>query len=96
MSEVRLLWGKIDRGGFSSERTFSVMKVDGSEYVGVCDVSYVFDAWRRPVTPEEPKEGFGGYVQCRVLRSTETEAVVEFPDSQTTTVRTYHLVRSLT
>ena len=69
---------KIERGGFSSERTFEITLRDGHKLVGTAHVGYLFDENHEPLDDDTP--GFGeaidGFVECRVVRQIDPETIV--------------------
>ena len=76
---------RIQRGGFSSERTFEIRGGNGSS-VGTADIDYLRDGnWNR-LDDNEPDENLviDGYVQCKVLRNVGDDRVlIEVPGART-------------
>ena len=73
----------IERGGFSSERTFEVVMPDGSKLMGTADLEYLQDLNGNPLCNDEPLPGerLTGFVTCRVIRRVGEEMLVEFPST---------------
>lgn len=72
----------IENSGFSGERKFEVILLDGRTVEGVASVEYLRSEYGGPLLPEFPLSGetVNGLVQCRVLRQeNDGTAVVTFP-----------------
>jgi hypothetical protein len=86
---------RIERGGFSSERTFEIDLPNGMLVVGTSDVRYLRDEGKQPIDEEVP--GFGestsGFVKCRVLRHEDSSVLIEVPSSDAVYVSKNSLVR---
>lgn len=74
---------QIERGGFSSERTFEVSLPDGSRIVGTANVEYLYDQNGAALSDDEPPAGevWNGFVMCRVIRRENDKVLVEFPST---------------
>jgi hypothetical protein len=75
----------IERGGFTSERTFEIAAPVGRRVVGTAFVEHLFDANRRPLGEHTPESGqsIRGFVKCRVIRQTDEEtALIEVPGAE--------------
>jgi hypothetical protein len=86
---------KIERGGFSSERTFEVTVPSGDKLLGAVGVEYLRDRSRRPLDNDTPSSGdaIPGFVQCRVLKQVDAHtSLVEFPSADITQVQRDELV----
>lgn len=88
MRAIRYIPCTIERGGFSSERTFSIPLDKGEEViVGCADTHHVRDsAWNR--IPDKPvnESPVNGYVKCQVLRKEKGCVLVEVPSRHIFTV----------
>lgn len=71
MPELMFVPCKIERGGFSSERTFTIVRDDGEEIQGTANVEYLRGSDFGPIPDDQPPEGevISGYVQCRIVQS---------------------------
>jgi hypothetical protein len=86
---------KIERGGFSSERTFTIPSVDSEPLIGVAYYEYFLDADKNPISDDVPPEGqiIDGFVMCRVVRRVDhLTVVVEVPSSDTIAISEKALV----
>jgi len=90
MRKIVLIPCKIERGGFSSERTFLVDLSD-RQLAGIAHIGHLRDSSRNPLSEEnEPDfdEHIDGYVECRIIRKVSNQAIlVEFPNSETVIVQ---------
>lgn len=68
----------IERGGFSSERTFEVETSDGGKLVGSADIRYLCDENKNPLDDDEPPFGqrISGFVKCRWIRPIDNQNVL--------------------
>lgn len=76
---------RIQRGGFSSERTFEIREGDKSS-MGTADVDYLRDGSWNHLDEDEPDENvvIEGYVQCKVLRTIgDDQVLIEVPGAKT-------------
>jgi hypothetical protein len=72
----------IERGGFSSERTFEIELADGDRVVGTANVQHFLDNEGRPLDDDVPPFGvtLHGMVRCRVIEQIdERTAIVDIP-----------------
>lgn len=75
---------RISRGGFASERRFSIRDVDGQEIAGISDIEYLRDEQGNGLSEDEPPEGqsIDGFVACRIIRKVKDQVVlIEIPSS---------------
>jgi len=75
---------RIERGGFSGERTFEVTLPDGKRLVGAADIQYLCDAGGNPLPDDQPPAGtvLEGFVNCRLVRwGDDDQVLVEFPST---------------
>ncbi len=80
---------RIERGGFSGERTFTIPNAAGEPLIGVAYYEYFLDANKNPISEDVPPEGqiIDGFVTCRVVRRVDhSTVVVEVPSSDTIAV----------
>lgn len=73
----------IERGGFTTERTFEIETEDG-KLVGTAYIEHLCDEKKKPLSEGEPPFGekISGYVKCRKIRNiSETKVLVEVPSS---------------
>ncbi len=84
---------KIERGGFSSERTFEIETPQG-KVVGTAFVAHLSDENRKPLGPDIPPVGeqIKGFVKCRIIRRKDDQALVEFPSTDVMYVPSDELV----
>lgn len=95
MAESQFIPCIIERGGFSSERTFRIALPNGSELVGTADVEYLTDEDGNAIPDGQPEPGrpIRGRVQYRRLRSThDGEVLIEVPSSDVVRLKTSQLV----
>jgi hypothetical protein len=73
---------RIERGGFSSERTFSLDREDHT-LSGTANVRYLRDANGQPLGDEQPPFGqeIAGFVQCRRIKAEDDRVFVEVPST---------------
>ena len=86
---------KIENGGFSSERTFSIRLADGKVLEGTAHVDYLRDSKKRPLREDnpEPGEAISGFVACRKLRELQSGSVlIEVPSEYVIDVQEAELV----
>jgi hypothetical protein len=91
----RMIRCTIERGGFPSERCFTITDVAGREIVGVANVSHLRRADNAPLADGEPPRGevIDGFVKCRILRAAEPGTVViDLPSDDVATVPESELV----
>lgn len=74
---------KIERGGFSSERTFVIDLADGSKLIGTADTEYLRDDKKNSIGGDQPPHGEQkkGLVQCRRVSDEDGHLVVEVPSA---------------
>ena len=85
----------IERGGFSSERTFEVRTSDGGKLVGTADIQHLCDENQEPLGDDEPPCGvvISGYVKCRLIRQGDNQTVlVDLPSDDVIYVRAGELL----
>ena len=73
----------IERGGFSSERTFEI-SISGRTLIGTAYVEYLRDSHGRRIDENVPSfgESIPGLVQCRVIRDLDSQMVqIEVPST---------------
>lgn len=88
---------KIERGGFSSERTFTIVGADGGKLTGLADVDHLCDVDDNSLGDDEPPEGvvIDGYVNCRLIRKVGTDrALVDLPGLEPIEILASDLSRS--
>lgn len=75
----------LERGGFSTEVTFSIDTGDVERFVGWCYRDHVLNDDKQPFEPDELPPGamLNGYVKCRRLRTEGRVALVEVPNGET-------------
>lgn len=86
---------KIERGGFSGERTFTIANGAGEPLVGVAYYEYFLDENQKPISEDEPPEGvvIDGFVKCRIIQDGDgSTVIVEVPSSDTLRIRKRDLV----
>lgn len=84
MSPYYFIECAIERGGFSSERTFEIDLGENGRLVGMANVEYFRDADKEPLDDETPQYGekLMGYVACRKIRQTgDGQVLIEVPSS---------------
>ena len=75
---------KIERGGFSSERTFEIKLANGDILAGTAFVRYFLDKHRQPLDEDLPQynEPLDGFAKCRVVRQiSDDEVLIDLPSS---------------
>jgi len=95
MARYQLIACKIERGGFSSERSFEIELPDGGKLVGSAFFEHFKDENKYDLDEETPRYGevVSGYVKCRVLREKEDgRVVVEIPSEDVIAVPAGDLV----
>jgi len=96
--KVFLLGCEIQRGGFSSERTFTIKTTDGGTLTGLANVHYCYNKEKMPlwsdrrVEPLKENETIVGYIECRVLEEIGDRVTVDLPSSDTLCVSEKELV----
>lgn len=73
----------IERGGFTTERTFEIETGDG-RLVGTAYIEHLCDEHRQPLSEDEPPYGekIRGFVKCRKIRETnDGKVLVEVPSA---------------
>ena len=84
MPEYFLIACEIDRGGFSSERTFEIELPEQGKLVGTAYVEYLLDENGQPLDEDTPQFGdpIKGFVKCRKIRDGDAETVlIEVPSA---------------
>jgi hypothetical protein len=95
MADFHLIPCKIERGGFSGERTFTIATGGGEPLIGVAYYEYFLDSNQKPISEDEPPEGqkLDGFVMCRIIRLVDDSTViVEVPSSDTIEIQKRDLV----
>lgn len=86
----------IERGGFSSERTFEIDTNDGGKLVGTANVEYLRTESRRSLNDDTPEYGeiIKGFVACRQIEGAERDGMilVEVPSADMIYVSSEDLV----
>lgn len=84
---------EIERGGFTSERTFEI-SVDSGKLIGTADVEYLRTEGRQHLDEDTPSYGekIRGFVACRKIREEDDEVLVEVPSSDMIHVATKDLL----
>lgn len=75
---------RIERGGFSSERTFEISLPRGDVLAGTANVQYLLDAKRQPLEENIPEHGkvIDGFVRCRVVKKeADGGVIIEVPSA---------------
>jgi hypothetical protein len=88
----------ISRGGFASERSISVIDVEGNQVVGIADVQYLQDQNGDSLPDGEPPEGqeIRGFVACRVLRKMSNNSLmIDLPGAGVAVVPADRVTKSL-
>jgi hypothetical protein len=83
MSKFFLIRCTIERGGFSSERTFQI-KTDEGQLIGTADVEHLRDQYKHKLSDDEPPLGtsIDGFVKCRLIRMIDkNSALVDLPST---------------
>lgn len=74
----------IERGGFASERKFTIAHRDG-QLVGTADIEYLCNENREALNDDEPPLGqvINGFVKCRKIRDVNEggSVLVEVPST---------------
>jgi len=94
---------RIERGAFTTERTFEIELSERIRYgkavegrlVGTAHLSHLRDAQKQALTEDDPAYGetIKGYVQCRAIRDLPDESVVvEVPSADVIHVSREELV----
>lgn len=74
---------QIERGGFSGERTFSVVLLDGRKYTSLAPVHYFRSEDFRPLSDVQSDAAERGYVAALPLKKLgKRSLVVEAPDGE--------------
>ena len=84
MPDYYLIRCTIERGGFTSERTFEILLADGGKLVGISNVGHLYDENGKLLSDEEPPFGetITGFVKCRKIRDrVGNTALVEVPSA---------------
>ena len=93
MSKFFYIPCKIERGGFSSERTFEITVACG-KVIGTANVDYLRTEDREHLDEDTP--GYGdkikGFVACRKIRDEENGVLVEVSSSDMIHVATNELL----
>lgn len=94
MREYFLIECEIDRGGFSSERTFEIELPGQQKLVGTAYVEHVLDANKRPLDEDTPQLGnpIRGFVKCRKIRDDDGRVLIEVPSADVLQVSAESLV----
>lgn len=84
---------EIERGGFTSERTFEI-SVNGGKLIGTADVEYLRTESRQSLAEDTPSYGekIQGFVACRKIREEKGGVLVEVPSSDMIHVATKDLL----
>lgn len=84
---------KIERGGFSSERTFEIDTPEG-KLVGTAFVDHLRNKQRKPLDETMPAAGnqIEGFVKCRIIRHQDDRVLVEVPSADVVNVPSNDLV----
>ena len=85
----------IERGGFTSERTFEISLPEGEKLIGTAYIEHLCGADKKSLPEDEP--GFGkvivGYVKCRKIRDLdESKVMIEVPSADVIHVAAEDLV----
>jgi hypothetical protein len=85
---------QIERGGFSSERTFTIKLADGNALVGTAHVDHLRSEDREPLDDGQPPFGtvLEGFVQCREIENRGDIVIVEVPSADVIQVPREELV----
>ncbi len=84
----------IERGGFASERSFTIKLPNGQTLVGTADVRYLCNEKKQALKEGEPpfNEKIDGYVKCRVVREVNETRIIEVPSADVVSVPAGDLV----
>jgi hypothetical protein len=85
----------IERGGFSSERSFEVQTSDGGKLIGTADVEHLCDEAKNPLDDDEPPYGerMSGFVKCRSIRKIDQQTMlIDLPSADVVHVPAGELV----
>ena len=84
---------EIERGGFTSERTFEI-SVDSGKLIGTANVEYLRTDARHQLDEDTPSYGekIRGFVACRKIREEDDGVLVEVPSSDMIHVATKDLL----
>ena len=79
----------VERGGFSTEVTFSIDTGELNRHIGFSHQDHVLNDEKKPFEADELPPGalVNGYVKCRRLRTEGQMALVEVPGGETIYVR---------
>jgi len=85
-----LLRCEIQRGGFSSEGTFTIKTSAGGTLVGTANLQYLFDGEKKPLNDGQGRVEFlgtnqaiSGFVTCRVIEVLTDGVNVDLPSGET-------------
>lgn len=84
MNDYFLIACTIERGGFSSERTFEIDLSEGGKLAGIANVGHVLDQNKSSLDEDTPAYGetIDGFVKCRKFRPNGPgEALIEVPSA---------------
>jgi len=84
MSESYFIPCLIERGGFSSERTFEIDTHEGGKLVGTANIEYLRTASKTTLDEGSPEYGeqISGFVKCRKVHNIDEQNVlVEVPSA---------------
>lgn len=97
-SLIRLIQCTIERGGFSSERCFTLVDAEGKDIVGMADISHLCNSEMQPLPDGEPPIGekMSGLVKCRILRSgaDENTVLIDLPGNEVAIVDAEKLIET--
>lgn len=96
MNETFWIKCKIERGGFTNERTFEIELGGDGRLIGTANVEYVLDDQKQPLEEDAPAygESISGFVQCRKLEEKAEAILIELPSSDVIHVHESALVPS--
>lgn len=85
---------KIERGGFSGERTFTISLANGEALVGSAHVDHLRTGDRKILDAGQPPFGeiLDGFVRCREVEVRDQSVVVEVPSADVIQVTKDELV----
>lgn len=84
----------IERGGFTTERTFEINTHDG-KIIGTAYIEHLCGADKKPLPEDEPQYGekLDGFVKCRKIRDIdESTVLVEVPSADVVHVSAKDLI----